>query len=144
MVDNPHPIERTGADPVTPNVVRNRANEVFGGIDLNTPGNTQIGIGVITVGRIPQNRGYFAEARVHGILVASIANEGDTEAIYFTGEEPGGSRVSVQLVKTVEAETVDIRRKTMRHVTGNLYEMDEQIKSPSERAKIARGVGIKV
>lgn len=145
MVDEPHPIERTGADPVTPSAVHNRANEVFGGIDLGIPGTTSLGLGTITVGGDYEGGNYFAEAKVNGILVASMATEGDLESICFSGEEPGGATVTVQLKKTPDGETIDIKRRVTRHMgTTNVHQFVEWVGDPSERTKIAQIMGIKV
>lgn len=142
MVDNPHPIERTGADPVTPDAVRARSSEVFGGIDLGVSGTYPNSFGTITV-KCYEGGMFIARAVVNGIEAYRMERIEAGEYHTFNGTDSGRE---VRLILTDGGE-VRITRRTLQRSSGTsnfASIIDETIKDPGARVEIAQIMGIKV
>lgn len=145
MVDNPHPIETTGADPITSDAVRARVGEFFQGIDLSVSGDYTSGIARIIVTAFKD--GFIASAGVNGMSVARIEKEehGEYHTLFGRDDKDGRITVSSGDLQSDNPE-VSITRTTLERINmpNTFVRKETTILDPDKRVKAAQIVGVRV
>lgn len=144
MVDNPDPIERTGADPVTPDAVRARVGEVFDGIDLSTSGQHTRGLVDFSVSTY--SSGLYAEASINGLRVADIntGEHGKNYSLYGRRNALTTIVVRTNVAPGYEASVDIVSTRLVPAAPGYHQVKEATVVDLAERVEIAQIVGIKV